>query len=268
MHRSGSSAITKGLDVMGIELGTQLMPANVHNELGYFEDIEINQLNIELLKTKNHDWNSLTPIKSDEFQGEQFTPIRNKAIAALRNKLENVDVFGIKDPRLCRTLPFWMDIFSELNVTVSYVIILRNLEDIAASLFKRDAFPRVKSQYLWLQHMLPVFLETAGLDRTILDYDDLISDPEIVITWLANQLGLDKEIDQNKLVYFSKEFIDPKLRHHQLSRSQETEFTPKTIKKLSFLLSNTKKKIVVLTQRNLILKSRKLITSSKIEPIS
>lgn len=241
MHRSGSSAITKGLEVMGVELGTQLMPANVNNVTGYFEDIEINQLNIGLLKTKGHDWSTLTPIKSDDFQGDQFTPFKTRATDVLRSKLKNSNILGIKDPRLCRLLPFWMEIFSDLKLKVSYVIILRNPDDIAASLFKRDSIPRVKSLYLWMEHMLPVFQETTGLDRTILDYDELISNPQLAIETLAIQLGLEKEFNQQKLSSYATDFIDPDLRHHQVTSDPEKEFTPRIIKKLASLLSYAKK---------------------------
>jgi hypothetical protein len=242
MHRSGSSAITKGLEVMGVELGTHLMPADVNNVTGYFEDIEINQLNIELLKTSGHDWNTLAPIKPDDFQSEQFSPFKTRATAVLKSKLKSSSLVGIKDPRLCRLLPFWMEIFADLNLKVSYVIILRNPDNIAASLFKRDSIPRVKSLYLWLEHMLPAFEETEGLDRTVLDYDELIANPELAVETLAKQLGLEKTINQQKFESFSADFIDPNLRHHQVTSNPEKEFTPKIIKRLSSLLADTRKR--------------------------
>lgn len=52
MHRSGTSAITRGLQVLGVELGDQLMPGAVgDNEKGYWEDSDPNAWKIELLQT-------------------------------------------------------------------------------------------------------------------------------------------------------------------------------------------------------------------------
>lgn len=240
MHRSGSSAITKGLEVMGVELGTQLMPATADNQKGYFEDIEINQFNTRLLKTKGLDWNTLTPIKTDDFQGDHFSPFKEEATDILERKLLTDAVLGIKDPRLCRLLPFWMEIFDDLKLEVSYVIILRNPENIAASLISRDAIPRVKSLYLWLEHMIPVFRETRNCSRAILDYDNLIAKPERTIKALAKKLGLEKAIDQAVLSSYAKDFIDPGLRHHQTTSDPEQAFTPKGVERLSFLLADSR----------------------------
>ena len=48
MHRSGTSAITRGLEVLGASLGNRLMPPFVgNNDKGFFEDVDINAFNIE-----------------------------------------------------------------------------------------------------------------------------------------------------------------------------------------------------------------------------
>lgn len=52
MHRSGTSAITRGLQVLGVELGDQLIPsAVVNNEKGYWGNFDPNAWKIELLQT-------------------------------------------------------------------------------------------------------------------------------------------------------------------------------------------------------------------------
>ena len=51
MHRSGTSAITRGLMVLGVELGDHLMPpAPNNNDKGFFEDIDVNAINVELYR--------------------------------------------------------------------------------------------------------------------------------------------------------------------------------------------------------------------------
>ena len=64
MHRSGTSVITSGLQVMGIDLGDHLMPASEgNNSRGFWEDVDINRLNIEMLHFLEIDWHFLTPIQ-------------------------------------------------------------------------------------------------------------------------------------------------------------------------------------------------------------
>src|SRR5665647_3705297 len=52
MHRSGTSAVTRGLQVMGVGLGDRLMPGlEGNNAKGFWEDIDLNALNIEMMSS-------------------------------------------------------------------------------------------------------------------------------------------------------------------------------------------------------------------------
>ena len=52
MHRSGTSAVTRGLMVMGVELGDHLMPpVPDDNEKGFFEEIDVNAINMEVYQS-------------------------------------------------------------------------------------------------------------------------------------------------------------------------------------------------------------------------
>ncbi|PZR23698.1 MAG: sulfotransferase family protein, partial [Azospira oryzae] len=60
MHRSGTSAITRGLKVIGVELGDRLEPpAAGINDKGYWEDMDLVALNVEMLDVCGRSWHSL-----------------------------------------------------------------------------------------------------------------------------------------------------------------------------------------------------------------
>src|ERR1700682_5117712 len=66
MHRSGTSAITRGLRLLGVELGNCLLPPDKDiNDTGYWEDIDLNRLNIEMLHSLSTDWHHLAPLGHD-----------------------------------------------------------------------------------------------------------------------------------------------------------------------------------------------------------
>lgn len=55
MHRSGTSAIARGLTTLGVELGDNLMPAaQSNNERGFWEDQEIVDINTDVLDELGH----------------------------------------------------------------------------------------------------------------------------------------------------------------------------------------------------------------------
>ena len=53
MHRSGTSMLASILSVLGVKLGPHLLPPNLDNPLGFFEDRFFLQTNIALLKFLN-----------------------------------------------------------------------------------------------------------------------------------------------------------------------------------------------------------------------
>ena len=88
MHRSGTSAITRGLSALGVPLGNNLMPPVLNNNnKGFFEDLEINEVNTELLAALNRDWHSLSRIPPESLQSETLEPLKLRAIELMRTKI-------------------------------------------------------------------------------------------------------------------------------------------------------------------------------------
>src|SRR5690242_18964556 len=104
--RSGTSAITRGLMVLGVALGGSLLPSALSNEKGFFEDADIYAINMALSRSLKRPvrWHSPASIPRSELLHEKNMPLRLQAIASLRSRQATAEYFGIQDPRLCRTL--------------------------------------------------------------------------------------------------------------------------------------------------------------------
>jgi hypothetical protein len=110
MRRSGTSLVTKSLELMGVDLGTSLLPPAADNPKGFFEDSDINKLNIDMLNATNSDWDSTrfhTNTDVEELCDQGFF---DRAIALLNKKLSQTSIFGFKDPRVCKLLPIWQKV--------------------------------------------------------------------------------------------------------------------------------------------------------------
>ncbi len=218
MHRSGTSAITRGLQVLGVELGNQLMPAaQENNEKGFWEDIDIMALNVDLLATLGHDWHTLSPVLSEDFERPGIEVLKLRAVQLIRSKLVNTNIFGLKDPRICRLLPFWFDVFSHLQLDVSYVIVCRNPMSVSHSLAKRDGFDLEKSYLLWFEHMVLALKFTTGARRVFVDYDQLLGSPRKQIERISNVLGL-PVTDSQAYHEYQYEFLEAALCHNGFAR--------------------------------------------------
>ncbi len=223
MHRSGTSAVTRGLSALGVPLGKNLMPPVLNdNDKGYFEDLEINDINIELLTALKRDWHTLSRIPPESFQSEPLKLLKLRAIELMRTKIGD-RTFGFKNPRTAPLLPFWQTVFNELDISPSYVIAIRNPKGVAQSIQKRTGFDFEKSYYLWLEHVLPAILETAGAPRIVIDFDLLMANPSGQLQRMAKALGLPFDPDAPSIQEYVSEFLDRNLRHSQFDLKDLSE---------------------------------------------
>lgn len=212
MHRSGTSAITRGLQVMNVEFGDRLMPAieGVNNK-GFWEDIDINGLNDEMLSTLDSEWHHLAPISSRDVEFLQEKGYCQYAVELLAQKVRKNPIFGFKDPRVAKLLPFWQQVFSDCQFEVNYVLILRHPLSVVNSLAKRDDFDIGKSYLLWLGHVIASLAGSIGNRRILIDYDLLMQSPDRELCRIAKEFDL--KIDADELHDYKTEFLDQDLRH-------------------------------------------------------
>ena len=216
MHRSGTSAFTRSLKVLGVDLGNKLMQpiANV-NSKGFFEDLDINQFNDYLLHKMACIWSSCSIPQNNQLELLDNQADIDTAVQLLNNKLENTDLFGFKDPRVSVLLPFWQKIFKLCNLNVSYLIAIRNPLSVAYSLQKRDQFSIKKGLFLWFEYMLASMQQTQNLNRVLVHYENLMLDPVTQINTIAQNLNL--TINSQELNKFTNDFLDPNLQHSNLT---------------------------------------------------
>src|SRR4249920_2594286 len=108
MHRSGTSAVARGLQVFGVELGDRLIgPIPGNNDRGFWEDIELNRLDNEILGALGSDWHFLSPLNAAQVETLRKAGFFVRAAELMRAKVGKHPLYGIKDPRLAKLLPFW-----------------------------------------------------------------------------------------------------------------------------------------------------------------
>jgi len=212
MHRSGTSVITRGLKVMGVELGDKLMRSvERNNPKGFWEDVDIYELNNEMLSVLNIDWHCLTQIENCDVKTLREKGYFLRAVELLCQKAGDASIFGFKDPRVTKLLPFWKEVFSQIQLDVSYVLAMRNPMNVAESLLKRDGFDMEKSYLLWLGHILSILMGITNGKRLFVNYDWLMQSPDHELNRIAKCLQL--EIVKEELQIYKAEFLSKELWH-------------------------------------------------------
>ena len=215
MHRSGTSAIARGVKALGVNLGTRLMPpASGNNDRGFWEDIDISRLNRRALAALGCDWDSIRWIVPSDFASRKLEQLQLKARALLESKFTGLEQFGFKDPRMSRLLPLWQAVFGQLALQDQYVIALRNPLSVERSLAARDGLNATHAQMLWLDHVVPLLRDTQHCSRLFVDYDLVLEHPEREIARLQAFLQLlpEANLDQDIREY-TGHFLTTQLRH-------------------------------------------------------
>jgi hypothetical protein len=214
MHRSGTSALTRVISLLGADLPARVMPANFANEAGYFESSDLMVVHDQLLASAGSDWHDWRAFNPDWYTSPDAPAFKERILGVLRQDYSQSRLFVIKDPRACRFFPFWRDVLEEFGAAPAVAIPVRNPLEVMASLRRRDGFPLAKAALIWLRHVIDAERTTRDLPRAVVTYDALLSDWHGVIASLGAGLGVswprrgaatDLEIER---------FLATKLRHH------------------------------------------------------
>jgi hypothetical protein len=217
MHRSGTSALAGTLSLLGVDFGTNLIGANSGNPRGHFELAAAVKLNdILLRRTFSSRWK-----ESFQLPATWRDKVDIEELAAAQSlELPPGQPCGIKDPRMCRLIPVWLELFAVHNLRPRFIIALRPPAEVAASLEKRDGLSQTLSQSLWLEHLAAAERDTRAYPRTFITMEALLGDTEAVAHQLARFLNL-PEPDSPCLSALD-EFLDGNLRHHKAPTYEPT----------------------------------------------
>jgi hypothetical protein len=197
MHRSGTSLVSRVLNVLGVDLGPadHLMHPSSDNPTGHWESRPIKEVNDEILSVLGGSWQEPPTLPPGWERSPELAAPRHRARQVIEADFSGSDLWGFKDPRTSLTLPFWQRILDPMR----YVICLRNPLDVAASAGARnradDLVPFEQGIELWLTYVRAAFASTAGHPRHLVFYEDLMTDPEPLVRGLAHFIGLDSSGD-------------------------------------------------------------------------
>lgn len=216
MHRSGTSALTRTLSLMGAALPNVLMPPAVDNVRGFWEPVELVGLNDELFASEGINWDDIALLDPNRLQSSQMWQFEDKARDIIKSNYGDAPFFVVKDPRMCRLLPFWLKVFFTMGIDPRCVIISRNPMEVAQSLHRRSQYPVAKSLILWLLYNLEAERYTRNLLRTFVTFDNLLKNWPSALSKVSNDLRIEWPsraiIDTSEI----EDFLSNDLRHHDV----------------------------------------------------
>lgn len=214
MHRSGTSAVTGLLRLMGLWAGEEddFPPADEHNQAGYWEHRGVWSVDEAILRSLGASWSEAADLDLSRLGGELRARLAERAREIVRD-LDRHGSWVVKDPRLCLLLPFWREILEHPVC----VLIHREPLPVARSLAARDGFPISYGIALWEQYTLAALASTRGLPRILISHRELMADPAAVLRRLHGYLALHSpELARLHIPSLEeiRAVLDPDLVHH------------------------------------------------------
>ena len=216
MHRSGTSAFTGILNLLGVNLGAKMLETQSDNSKGFFENKYVVLANNCILESFNSSWDDPLPLPENWTARFEDSQLLEDARIFLRTDFPADQLSAIKDPRLCRLLPFWLPLLAAENITPRVALVIRNPLEIADSLSRRNQFSIEKSLVLWMQYLLDAERNTRHLPRCLVTFESVLSEPRGTMERVFKTVGLDapnfSAVDPEAL----DKFLDHNMRHHDV----------------------------------------------------
>jgi len=213
MHRSGTSAFSGVLSELGCDQPATKMTPRPDNERGYFESQKIHLFHNKLLESAGTSWDSYGKIGTNWFTSPREAEYHAKALVVLEEEFGTSALFVLKDPRICRLMPFWKDVLEDYGCRPLVAHIHRNPLQVAASLEARDGFPRDLSLLIWLRHVLEAEHGSRELPRFFTSYARLLANWSGVTKALQEQLDLSLPRFNNTAARKVEAFLSADLKH-------------------------------------------------------
>jgi hypothetical protein len=208
MHRSGTSTVTRLLNMAGAYFGPEGISngADEGNLKGFWERVDVRAACDGLLQESGFDWWKVADFSLDRIPEET----RARHVGSLKRIFLELDAhrpWVVKEPRLSLLFPLVRPLL-ELPVCIH---VTREPLEIADSLQTRNGFPAPAGLALWELYSIQAFEGSTGLPRLLVHYEDVMSAPADTFARVVGQLndlgvvGLRIPADREITAYIDRE---------------------------------------------------------------
>ncbi len=212
--------MTGAMTHLGAAAPNHLMNATVDNERGYFESVPFMRFHDALLKSAGscwHDWRQL----DTHWLASNQESLKADAKRLLEEEFGDAPLFVLKDPRMCRFIPFWLSVLGDVDISPRAVIPFRPPLEVIQSLRARDGISTEKGVLLWLRYVLVAERETRTVRRSFVAMDELLADWRKCARRIARDIDVSWPRFDDEASMKIDNFLTSDLKHHNLESSEQ-----------------------------------------------
>ncbi len=215
MHRSGTSAVARAMNLLGVYLGEErdLLPAEDFNPEGLWERNDFTLLEEKLLGVLKRTWHTTVTLPDYWLSSSEVIPFKEQIVSIIKTKFSGVPLWGWKDPRSTIFIELWKELLMDLGVDLAIVFVVRSPLDVSRSLQKRDRFDLDKGFGIWFNYNITALKAIDKIPTVFISYDRLLADWETELRRVFESLAIAWPVDDGSLREKMTSFLRLDLRH-------------------------------------------------------
>jgi glycosyltransferase involved in cell wall biosynthesis len=212
--------MTRVLNLLGLELGHNLVTPASDNPDGFWEHAEAVEINEQLLEKLGRTWYDMREMPVSWMESEAAGRALARIESLIQREFDASRPLVFKDPRICLVAPLWIRALRATGYEVNCLLMVRNPREVVESLHVRNHWSREPLFLMWAQYLLEAELASRDCSRVMVTFDQLLADwrrvaarvaQELAITWPRTEAEAAEEIDA---------FLNQGRRHHVAGDSQ------------------------------------------------
>jgi hypothetical protein len=189
-------------------------------------------------------WDDWQPFPRPNGTIDRQEAIQSQLVSVLTREFAASRLFEVKDPRMCRFVPVWLEVLQRLRTPPLAVLPVRHPFEVARSLEERNGIPFHEGCLLWLRHVIEAERTTRQIPRVFVNYESLLENWFPEVDRVAEALRVPRPSASDEAAVAMTEFLSPRLRHHAFSldeldtRTDVVDWIPRGYHALRSLTAN------------------------------
>ncbi|MBY8937810.1 sulfotransferase [Pseudomonas fluorescens] len=241
MPRSGTSAVTRVLNLRGAALSGNLLPAAKPNPKGFFESADALAIHERLLTALGRTWFDVSEMPERWLEHPATQTAYEELIALVRREYSDQMLWIIKEPRMCRIVPLWLRVLESLDIAPRALLVTRHPDEVVSSVARmvgEEQWGPKHTEVLWLEYFFEAEKATREIPRAMITYDQLLEDWAGSVERVEAELKLEWPVPIAEAKHEIDAYLGVENRHHDHNSSADPQRKQRTFAERVYSVCN------------------------------
>jgi hypothetical protein len=220
VHRSGTSSLTRIFNLLGAKLPKEVLGPGYGNVMGHWEPRHLMEINDEILAATGRTWADVRPMPANWFRSKDAYRFHERIVAEIAASYGDAPLILIKEPRICRLAPLYLDALDALGIEPLVILPIRHPEEVIRSIQDRDGLDPRAVEFLWLRSLAEAEEVSRDCARVWTSFDQLLENWQTTLQSISDGLGLTWPTQPAEVFDEVAEVVRPRHRHYRAAESR------------------------------------------------